>query len=285
MSDPFIGFLIGFDFLPTIRDKGEPDYLTKYREEFETIQKGIKFTSLSDTLLRPINDEDNKKIEKFLPKSVINGELPVSRVGKFVLESPEPILDQIITSFRIIKKGDVRLSHIIRSKILIHYPLPFVSASTKGLMYNFNFNELLELETIASNIIRYDKIDDEQYNRLRTALTWFNKSYEEHYGRIQFNRLIDLVICSEALFLDNKGYRNAGPIIGIACSLLIGKDFYERNKIKKAFENAYFIRNKEVHGGNISKENPEIRKILKDMNTFNEEISSYLRSSLRKLLS
>ena len=119
---------------------------------------------------------------------------------------------------------------------------------------------------------------------MRTSLVWFNKIYEEFYGRARFNKLIDLMICSEALFLDDKFYRHTGSVIGTACSMLIGENDDEREDIKNAFEDAYAIRNKEVHGGDLGRLNPRATKRLKNLEDFNNELISYLRRAIKKLL-
>ena len=146
--------------------------------------------------------------------------------------------------------------------------------------YILYYDEIQKLKNIVDKIheCRFEDI------KMMTFCTWFSKKYEEFYGRIDYNTLIDLIICAESLFIDEKNYRYTGSVIGLACSMLIGKNQKERERIKTDFEDAYAIRNKEVHGMDLSRLDERIKGRLKNLDKLNEAIANYLRRSIIKLL-
>lgn len=71
----------------------------------------------------------------------------------------------------------------------------------------------------------------------------------------------------------------AGKVMGIALGMLIGADQSEREKIKKILQEAYSIRNAEVHGNveQLKQYSPKIDKIR-------TQLESYIRRTLKKLV-
>jgi len=87
------------------------------------------------------------------------------------------------------------------------------------------------------------------------------------------------MIAFEALFLKgDKAPSNTGQMIGLACSTLLGKNETEREEIRRFFMRAYRMRNRIVHGSEIS---PQERKDFPD---FILQLKEYLRESINKLI-
>ena len=116
------------------------------------------------------------------------------------------------------------------------------------------------------------------------AVRRFNLAYGRHNPE---DKLIDIMIALEALFL--KGEADGAPsgiIIAIACSTLIGKNQYDRKKIKDTLMKAYKLRNKIVHGSEFERIKTDSKTGSK-VNVLAElilEVENYLRESIKKLL-
>jgi hypothetical protein len=107
----------------------------------------------------------------------------------------------------------------------------------------------LQFDEIPPLIRLIDKIhslDFDKRKSLRIACERFQRGIHDQ----EFDdRLIDFMIAFEALYLKGeKEVRSKGRTIAIACSILIGKNETERERIKNVMLTAYKTRNMIVHG-------------------------------------
>jgi hypothetical protein len=243
-------------------------------KELEAINNGINFENFG-FVLRPIREDDLLKLCKFYSKEIAN-----IRAGSFVLEdknvsSPKRIYDFIL-ALKLLKEGNIVFSDIITENTASILPTQLISEE-----YILYYNEIIKLKELLSNISNCYEI-----LKYRTALLYFDKSYTTVNITSQYDSLIFLMICGEALFLDGRSYSNTGSTIGMGCSMLIGKNNEEREKIKNKFDIAYKIRNIIVHSkdfGSVTNEN--MKEFYKNIGKENLEIRDYLRKSIIKLIS
>ena len=169
------------------------------------------------------------------------------------------------------KKGDFRFSGSRISESpsmrehMVTYPLMFE-----------DFSPLRDL----INLIRQTKRGKNNY--LYLAVKRFERSY--HTTEID-DKLIDLIIAFEILFLKGERVQSQGSVIAVGCSMLLGKNDDERGIIRKVLLRAYTMRNHIVHGGAIDYYNETIT-IDKDYNVFEffDKVENYLREAIKRLL-
>jgi len=138
--------------------------------------------------------------------------------------------------------------------------------------YRLTPKDIDDIKELLMRILSYDfennvafKIACERYQR---------SSYDIFIG----DQIIDLCIGYEALFLKGEGLRSdlgMGRIIGLACSMLLGKDETEREKIQDLIIRTFRIRNKLVHGAHVEAD---------DMMQVHTKFREYLRMSILRLL-
>lgn len=114
-------------------------------------------------------------------------------------------------------------------------------------------------------------IDLAERKSVGLAIRRLGHAYER---RLNEDKVIDCMIGFESLFLRGKGTpTRAGQLIGLGCSILIGKNDKEREEISDFLERAYKIRNKIVHGSEVTVEFQLISRM-----------EDYLREAIKGLL-
>lgn len=252
--------------------------LEKIRTGYDLIPKQLRF--------RLLNKEEKEKISlhPLLSDTALRG--GVERY--FVLESKNTTTNSLLEAnhpikkallaFQLLKPGGVFLEGIclfdtitgkVRGKL---YTLPIPIAYTA---YEFN---LYEIENLVNMINRLQTVDLEKNSSLRIASDRFSSSYNEIPPE---DKLIDLCIGMEALFfkdIKDKGDRRVtrkGMIIGLACSMLLGKNDKERHEILKNVKEAFQKRNDVVHG--------EVTD-FGEMYRLSAYLEDYLRRSILRLI-
>jgi hypothetical protein len=135
--------------------------------------------------------------------------------------------------------------------------------------YSLKVEEIGEVRKIFDKII---KVDFDQRRQLRIACDRFNRSY----GKSMYDeKIIDFMIAFEALFMRKKTPSNAGSILGLGCSMLLGKNEAERKEIYDFFDETYTLRDKIVHGSAID---------YSDIGETALKLKEYLRKSIIALL-
>lgn len=134
-----------------------------------------------------------------------------------------------------------------------------------------------EIPIITNLWKRLKRIEIEK-SYLKYALDRFEKSFEDIFPE---DIIVDCVIGLESIvFAKEKGsFGKTGDVIGLAISMLLGKNHKERITIKEKLKKAYSMRNAIVHGNSqkLDTYQKEILGIMLDTMIF-------LRKTLRKLI-
>ena len=265
-----------------------PLFNFKVTEELkEKIKDGFQFSNKA--FLRPITKEE---IYKFREKpSFLWGDgahlIPLINMNTFVFEiegdfnQDDLLVYEVLLAMRLHKTKLVFYKVYIfegKSKTLgfgwINPPSPY-----KPSTYQLDISEIEEVNNWVSKIT---KVNLQENSSFRVACNRFNRFYEER--RID-DTIIDLAIAFEALFTGeiNDYLKNMGVIVGLSCSMLLGKNFEDRQKIREFLKKLFEVRNEIVHKN-------KLKTIIKvdgetyHINDFSIQLQEYLRDSIKKLL-
>ena len=109
------------------------------------------------------------------------------------------------------------------------------------------------------------------FERIRLAVDYFNKSYIEPYIR---DSLLDLVICLENLYLKKEEPELKAYKLRLRASYILAEKLEERKEIFENLKQAYNLRSQIVHGDKI----PDID------HTLVIKIRGYARESMKKFI-
>jgi len=160
-------------------------------------------------------------------------------------------ISEFIAIMRLLKSGIV-MSNVVLEYSKIGNKFSGISASwglarvsAIGLKYILRQDEVDSLSQLWN---LYKRLRDELPRELRTALRWFNKSYEDLDVE---DRVLDLAIAFESIF--------GGRIYEYLTPRLVASDFNERKEIREYLKELRDARNSIVHGGHgrSSKVKPE----------------------------
>ena len=221
MQEPFrIAFVKYFNLLPSrdaIKNRENSSLMEKDNLK---INQGIIFEE-SGYALNLTKEEHIQKLATHF-----NEETARKRATEYVLvdlnTKDRANFGHFIVGLRLIKEGRVVFSDLITNNTFGIMPEYAYMLGSEYLLY---LDEIDELKNIIFNLIRCNET-----LRYRTSLRYFDKSYENDFDT--HDMLIDLMISSEALFLEGIYFRDKGLSVGLACSMLIGKNDYEREIIK-----------------------------------------------------
>ncbi len=184
----------------------------------------------------------------------------------FCLSTKEHIFLRSVYSFL---KGDNRPSE----KLLLEpIPIPEIFSQFGPTIYSE------DIHTIRGIFKKITRVDFETNNSIRITCNRFLKS---HHNLLDDDLLIDLCIAMEALFLGGEYQKSdlgMGQVIGLACSMLIGKENTERKHIRNTIESGFNLRNKVVHGYDIDYNR------RKSMDEILPDFEDCLRRSILRLL-
>ncbi len=137
--------------------------------------------------------------------------------------------------------------------------------------YTLSEIELTEFDLFCQEVIT---IVNEREEKWPLSIRYFSRMYE---SKPYQDVLVDCIISFEALvFRGEKKTSEKKMPLALAISMLIGKNFKEREKIKATLKEAYDVRNCIVHGNPPQKSPIEIATLC-------WETEEYLRRSIRKL--
>ena len=137
---------------------------------------------------------------------------------------------EVLLAMRLFKTGAVFCKHFWveqnseqRQFYAINPPIPRHNGD-----YLLNVDEINEIKLLLKKI---SHIELEKNKSFRVACERFSRSFEE---RREDDKIIDLAIAFESLFTDKKTSRSnvMGQLIGLGCSMLIGTNQKDRDKIK-----------------------------------------------------
>jgi len=281
--------LVNFQISGVLIGDHTPDEAREYfRDLGGKLRKGIEIWS--NFRIRQISKEDIDAVKKFGMLAYWAG---ISRITYRTLvieilhksmEEHKEILRRIyklLLAMRLYKADDVFCKVVwfvenakIKRLTILDAPVP----ERMGAPYAIRIDEIDRIKKIANRIKR---IDFDKRTSLRIACERFSRSYEEHR---EDERIIDFMIAFESLFLrGKKAPANTGQFIGLGCSMLLGKNDTQRERINEFLVEAYRIRNKIVHGSEFVTSIP-IHNKKYEIQDFILQLQNYLRESIKNLL-
>jgi len=253
--------------------KTSPDLWEKLEEGFELIPEKLR--------LRIFTEEDRERFTSISPFFELESRRGQEKIT--VLELKDTSTDELfgkefdpltkaLLAFRLLKAGGIFIDcvHAIESGIKRGITYPSEPDILPG--YEFSVDEIKKFIAILKTV---QKIDFYKNSSFRIACTRFGRSYLDRFDE---DKLVDLCIAFEALFLRGE-YKKSdigmGQVIGLACSMLLGKNIDERKMIKENIELAFRRRNDVVHGKDF--DHNQIYNLIPDF-------EDYLRRSIFNLI-
>ncbi|NIM99387.1 MAG: hypothetical protein GTO24_15350 [candidate division Zixibacteria bacterium] len=224
------------------------DYEKQLLSELKSKWSNIRF---SDFLLR-------LTLEKDEPESKPHVYLPDARAE----------IEKAITIFRLFRAQPVGFNAIIQrynedvsyaySAIqLLHYMLWAPPDSTLSReIYELQENEVKEFASF------FREYDLPTMSNLGLAIGYFNKSYIEPYT--PRDSVLDIMICLENLFLRGT-HQELSYKLAMRMAHLLGGNVDERSSIFQFVNEAYSLRSKIVHGGDIRNLSEEYLFRIRDL--------------------
>jgi len=189
------------------------------------------------------------------------------------------VIDQTLLALRLLKEKSVFVTHIYN---FVEQDMEY-SDKVSALAVPHPDNIFFEPYYLTSNdektlqklFKKIKSVDLKKESSLRLACDRYGRIF---YDLFEEDKLIDICISFEALFLKGEQSRTSygmGQLIGLACSMLIGKKEKDRINISNKIKLGFKYRNDVIHGKIFNRN--EVRKIIPVLN-------NYLRQSLVKLL-
>lgn len=259
------------------------EYFTNGQEE---INKGLEL--IPDRLrIRLATAEDVNRFKIF------HGLAPeVPRIGEVLIEAEYSDPKEFLSEFNVITKTQLSICLLKKEHVFLKSVYSFSKVDNMGfqgiIVHPIPMPEIYaslginihpdDKEEITKIIKKINCLDSNTLNSIRLV---GNRLLRSSHNLLSEDTLIDLCIAMEALFLGGEYQRSdlgMGQVIGLACSMLIGKDNTERTEIKKTIWSGFKLRNKVVHGYDIDE------NIRKSINEILQDFKDYLIRSILKLL-
>lgn len=253
--------------------KTSPDLREKLEKGFELIPEKLR--------LRIFTEKDRERFTSISPHFELNAERGQENIT--VLELEDTSTDEIfgkefdpfaiaLLAFRLLKVGGIFIDRVIAIEHGVIRRITYPSEPDLLPRYEFGLDDIENYKVILRKV---KTVDLDKFSSFRIACTRFGRSYLDRFDE---DKLVDLCIAFEALFLEGE-YKKSdigmGQVIGLACSMLLGKTTDERNKIKKLIALAFSRRNDVVHGKDFNFD--QIYNIIPDF-------EDYLRKSIFNLI-
>lgn len=267
------GLLLGFQIMvkPMIDSPLSNEERREYfMEKQEEINQGLELIP------------NQLKIRKVIDTDVVWTQDQLPSRGQFLIEwencdssafSDEfNLISKTLLALRLLKPSKVSLknnySFTIGSKIIDMWH-PVVQLPTPSFYQSITYTLWVEdKEALINIVVKLKATDFNKDSSIRIACDRFNKVYRDIQPE---DKLIDLMIAFEALFLTPSRRGSKGPRIGRNCSELIEESKAEKKKIRKHIGRAYLIRNNVLHNSPFDR--TEILILL-------PSLEEYLRKSI-----
>jgi hypothetical protein len=285
---PIFGFQISQVLKGRFSEEESREY---FKRLFEKFNNGIQLTD--EVKLRRMNNSDFDQLKKSLPLGLDNTFSQLSHntfVIEFAINSEwnnyESTINEILLAMRLFKTGKIYSNVIWHKNDTLMTYLPWINSSDypfgiSGISYNYEV-KIEEVEDIKKILEKIKKSELTKSPSFRISVKRFSRSYEDCRWD---DKLIDLAIAFEALFIEGNKSPTvpAGQLVGIGCSMLIGKDTSERKAISNFISEAFCIRNKLVHGTEAT-DAIRIKGVEYNSQDFIAHLEDYFRMSIKKLL-
>jgi hypothetical protein len=271
------GILIGFwlESPPLMVDKDAPE--EKFSEKRQRIKEELKgFELIPGKLrIRRVNEDDRSRF-RFEPPPSLN---------QYLIEWEHDNVEEFDQDYNLIQKTLLALQLLKPGCVLLRNMYSFhCGAKTTGLekiilpqppSRTWRGGYTLYLDEKENLIKIFKKLQGKDFNKdtsFRIACDRFRRS---HYDQLPEDKLIDLFIGFEALFLKGSETRSKKEPLALGCSMLLGENNDGREEIKKDIKDAYILRNRIVHGSSLDKE---------ETSDIAPKIEQYLRKSILLIL-
>lgn len=244
----------------------------------------LRFSSKEDSEMLSFFPTSPKSVMQYcLNKYVIECSIESGDNLKEIAETTEKIykrISDVITALRLLKAGYVESNVILLVTTKNSKKLPSLRAERMiptVSLYEPIYLRTDEISSLSRLFKKISVLDFERRKALRIALRRFENAY---YDTEDEDKLLDYVIAFEALFTKGEKMGSKRDVVSVACSMLLGKNQREREKIRETLNDAYTIRNAIVHGA-------DFRAKLKKgqfLHDFVVEVEDILRQSIRKII-
>jgi len=216
-----------------------------------------------------IDDFEIETISHALKTEILRDEASeVNRVNDY--------FEKVLLSLRLFKSGDInqKVTFFKRKKepgtraFWKMKTVPYVSLRP----YQLKEDEIGEFNKLLNKVTA---LDQKKRGDLSLPIHRFSKTYDDSFE----DKYIDLIIAMESLVLlkgKGEGRSNIKEKIAIGVSMLIGRTYSEKRKVRLLVEKAYEIRNRIVHGTSIQWGKKEEELYY--------QVEEYLRRTIIKML-
>ena len=253
----------------------------------EKIKDGFQFSN--KTIIRPIKKEEINRFRKIPPLLWGDGAhlIPLINMKTFVFEIEGDSNQANRSTYEVLLAMRLHKTKSVFCKVYqieeksetvgfgcINPPTPYEQST-----YQLNISEIEKVDDWVSKI---EKVNLNENSSYRVAWDRFNRFYEER--RID-DTILDLAIAFEALFTGEikEFLRHMGIIVGLSCSMLLGQNTEDRQRIKEFLIKLFEVRNDIIH-------KTKLKTIIRvngenyGMNDFSMQLQEYLRDSIKILL-
>lgn len=235
------------------------------QEGFDLIPNHLRIRTLSVAEMKTYSIQPNYEHDYYA----------IFEAAPSVEDEPVTLFTKALLAFRLHKKDWIFLDGIY---FLFSFPddefkkIRYLPGPEINYSYRLSPEDIYPIKQILTRILNFDFEKNAAFNI--ACERYERSSYDVNVG----DQIIDLCIGYEALFLKGEGVRSnlgIGRIVGLACSMLLGEDESERNKISDLISKTFGIRNRLVHGRHV-----EADEMIRVHTHFRE----YLRQSILKLM-
>jgi len=263
-----IGALYGIRLMVDELSRNDPDREKKREAQNKEFKNGIPILDDKIILREPTKEESKRFNELIFFRQELGVQLVIESNYEDLRNCHDGIYNTVF-ALRLNKNNRFFLRFIEYEhksnkyyEIVEYYPI-------NKIYYKLHYNEL---EKIKKYVNKISKIKYERHKNYSKAA---KRYYNSHVKLELEDKIIDLCIAFESLFLKGEDLRPKGKVIGLSCSMLLGKNNRERRSIEENIERIFKCRNNIIHGKEYNKK--ELEKIIPQAN-------EYVKGSLLKLM-
>jgi hypothetical protein len=225
---------------------------------FQSTAKSVKLDK--DVWIIPISKHEIKKMQGDIMTIIDDFEIQTishalkTEILKYDASEVNRVNDyfeKVLLGLRLFKAGDINQKVTFFKRKKGHGTRAFWKMKTVPYIslrpYQLKKDEIDGLSELLKKVTA---LDQKKRRDLSLPIHRFSKTYDDSFE----DKYIDLMIAMESLVLlkgEGEGRSNIKEKIAIGVSMLIGRTYSEKRKVRLLAEKAYEIRNKIVHGTSI----------------------------------